>query len=58
MKQRIEKKLQCIQVGKIIYKNLVFFEDNQVKFYHLKIRDDDDVHHMFASHEQYGYNDI
>jgi len=58
LKQRIEKKLQCSQVGQIIYKNTVWFVDNQVKFYQLKIRDDDDVHHMFLSHEQSGYNDI
>lgn len=36
----------------------MFFADNQVKFYQLKIQDDDDVHHIFLSHEQSEYNDI
>jgi hypothetical protein len=58
LKQRIEKKLQSNNVGQIIYKNPVCFADNQVKFYQRKIRDDDDVQHMFGSHEQSGYNDI
>lgn len=58
LKQRIEKKLQCNNVGQIIYKNPIWFAENQVKFYQKKIQDDDDVQHMFVCHEQSGYNDI
>lgn len=42
----------------IIYKNPAFFADNQVKFYQLKIQDDDDAHNMFLTHEHSGFNDI
>lgn len=37
---------------------LFFFTDNQVKFYQLKIRDDEDVHIIFLSHEHFEFNDI
>ncbi|KAI5405810.1 hypothetical protein KIW84_052539 [Lathyrus oleraceus] len=50
--------MQCNNVVQIIYKNPVWFAENRVKFYQKKIRDDDDVQHMFVSHGQSGYNDI
>lgn len=45
-------------MAQIIYKNPVFFTDNQVKFYQLKIQDDEDVQNMFLSHEHFGLNNI
>ena len=57
-KDRLEAKLQCGPVYQILYKSPFLFDNNQVKFYQLKVRDDDDVRNMFRTHEQSGFNEI
>ena len=56
-KDRLEVKLQCGPVYQILYKSPFLFDNNQVKFYQLKVRDDDDVRNMFRTHEQSRFNE-
>ena len=57
-KDRLEVKLQCGPVYQILYKSPFLFDNNQVKFYQLKVHDDDDVWNMFRTHEQSRFNEI
>lgn len=41
-----------------ILKSIFFFQNNYVKVYPLKVRDNEDVEHMFVSHEHSSFNYI
>lgn len=58
LKKRIETYLGSCSVSQITYQNPIYFENNQLKFYPLKVRDDEDAEYMFVSHKHYGFNSI
>ncbi|XP_058742223.1 uncharacterized protein LOC131614679 [Vicia villosa] len=58
LRSRLESKLQAGSISQIIYQNVIFFGNDNVKFVPLKVRDDDDVETMFANHEITGFDYI
>lgn len=57
-KDRVEAKLQSGRVHQIIYRNLIIFDNYQVRYFQLKVRDNDDIQNMFRRHEYSRLNDI
>lgn len=50
--------MQSVVVYRIIYKSLFVLDNNQVRYFQVNIREDDDVQTMFRTNEHFGFNKI